>query len=196
MDEKIIELIFGKRGGGKTHLARTRLPSSRYLIYDTLGHDYSEGVIVESIDQLTALWKNTYRGNFRIIYRPLDPLAEFDQVCQLVWACGNMAMLVEEIDCFCPTDQRSLPDGLRMIIQRGRHRNITLVGVTQRPKGISRLLTSQAKKMCIFNTTEPADIDYFKEVIGERIVELFAKLQQYEYVEWVDGRDELRITKA
>lgn len=195
MNEKIIELIFGKRGSGKSFLAKHRLKEfSRYLVFDTLG-EYTAGVIFDNVPVLAAFWQKVYAGNFRIIYQPLDPEGEFEQVCKLVWSCGNMAFLVEEIDCFCGNLSSSLDLSFKSIIQRGRHKDITLLGVTQRPFNIARLITSQAKKMCIFNTTEPRDIDYFKGVLGENVVSKFEQLKQYEFVLWQDGIEELSITK-
>ncbi len=195
-NEKIIELIFGKRGSGKSYLARHKLREyKRSLVFDTLG-EYTEGVVFDNLPALAAFWKKVYAGDFRIIYQPLNPEVEFSQVCDLIWNCGNMAFEVEEIDCFCGVLSSSLDESFRQLIQRGRHRDITLIGVTQRPASVARLLTSQAKQMSIFNTTEPRDIDYFKQVIGERIVPMFEQLKQYEFISWQDGQDSLEITKV
>ena len=193
MTEKIIELVFGKRGSGKSELAKILLQQHpRRIIFDTLG-EYTDGVIVENIEELKALWGKVYRRNFKIIYQPLDPEGEFPIVAQLVWACGDVTILIEECDRYAQFQRMCLP--LKEIIQRGRHKNIALIGVTQRPPSIDRLLTSQAKKMCIFNTTEPNDIQYFREVIGDAVVTKIEQLKQYEYVEWLDGRDELLVKK-
>jgi hypothetical protein len=193
MSEKIITLIFGKRGSGKSFLGKKLIAGhKRYLVYDTLG-EYIDGVVIESFDVLKLFWGSTYVKDFRIIYRPLDPEREFEKICDLVWNLGNMTFLIEEVDCFCKPQSICMPFG--SIIQRGRHRNITLIGVTQRPHGIARLLTSQAKQMCIFNTTEPRDVDYFRQVVGDCLVERVTALKQYEYIEWLDGREELVVKK-
>lgn len=193
MPEKIIELVFGKRGSGKSELAKILLRQHpRHIIFDTLG-EYTDGVVVENIEQLKALWGKVYRRPFKIIYQPLDPEGEFPIVAQLVLACGDITLLIEECDRYARPLQMCLP--LKEIVQRGRHRNIALIGVTQRPPGIDRLLTSQAKKMCIFNTSEPRDIEYFKDVIGDKVAAKIEALKQYEYVEWLDGREELLVKK-
>jgi len=191
--EKIIELVFGKRGSGKSFLAKKLLQQhNRYIVYDTIG-EYTEGVIVQDLEELKGLWGKVYRRPFKIIYQPLDPEGEFPIIATYVLRCGNVTLLIEEIDRYA----RPLAMGIQLkeIVQRGRHNNIALIGVTQRPANVDRLLTSQAKKMCIFNTTEPRDIEYFRDVIGDTVTAKIEALKQYEYVEWLDGRDELLVKK-
>lgn len=195
MAEKKIILIFGKRGSGKSYLVKKKLIAGapRLVIYDTLG-EYTDGVIFEDLEKLNMFWRQTYRRPFRIIYRPLNPEAEIEQIAELVFALGDLTFVVEEIDCYCSAHQ--IAENFAHIIQRGRHKNITLIGVTQRPYGIHRLLTSQAKQIYVFNTNEPRDRDYLRELLGQEIDAKLDGLQQYQYVEWSDGTDDLQIGKA
>jgi len=191
--EKIILIIFGKRGSGKTILAKNKVRDRwRLLIYDTLG-EYSTGVIVTDLNELKEIWGKIYRGNFRITYQPVDPEGDFDAVCREVALCGDLTFLVEELDRFARP--LAMSRQFKEIVQRGRHHRVELIGVTQRPHGIDKLLTSQAKQMCIFNTTEPRDIDYFKDVVGYKVVMKIADLKEFEYVNWRDGSEELEICK-
>jgi hypothetical protein len=195
LNEKIIELIFGKRGCGKSNLAKSMIEQdvNRYIVFDTIG-EYTSGVVVEDLTELKQLWHKVYRRPFKLIYQPLDPDAEFPVIAELVWQCGNLTFLIEEVDRYARP--LAMCNAFKEIIQRGRHRNIAIIGVTQRPHGVDRLLTSQAKRMFIFNTTEPRDVDYFKDVIGDQAATKIAELKQYEFVEWQDGHDELLIKKA
>ena len=202
--EKKIRLIFGKRGCGKTELAKQLCQDcERLLIYDTLG-EYRHGVVISNLQELKEFWGKVYRCNFRIIYQPLDPDSDFDPICNLVntlqrrpagdtTKCEDLTFLVEELDRYSKPLSLSLPS--KEIIQWGRHRNIELIGISQRPHGIDRLITSQAKEMYIFNTTEPRDVDYFKDVVGYDVVVKIADLKEYEYVRWQDGINELEIGK-
>jgi hypothetical protein len=193
MERKII-LIFGKRGSGKTVLNQKLIADTpRLLIFDTLG-EYSQGVVCENAQQLADFWERHHAGNFRIIYRPLKPAEEINAVAGLVWSCGKMTFSVEEIDCFCGPQQ--IEDNFAQIIQRGRHRDIELIGVTQRPYGIHRLLTSQAKEIYIFNTNEPRDREYLRNLLGGDIEAKLDQLKQFEYVKWTDGSQDLVIGKA
>ena len=196
MSEKKIILILGKRGTGKSYLAMKLIENERrLLVFDTLG-EYENGVVFEAekSEQFMEFWKRIYSGNFRLIYRPLNPEAEIDEIAELVFLLGYMTFLVEEVDCYCTSWQIS--DAFAHIVQRGRHKNISLIGVTQRPFGIHRLLTSQAKEIYIFGTNEPRDREYLKLLLGEAIEAKLDQLKQYEYVHWQEGKPELEIGKA
>lgn len=195
--EKKIIIIFGKRGKGKTYLARKLVASEgRLLIFDTLCHDYTDGVVFETERwfEFCQFWKQTYRSNFRLIYRPLNPAEEIERIADLVYSLGDMTFLVEEIDCYCTAHEIS--ESFAHIIQRGRHKNITLIGITQRPYGIHRLLTSQAKEIYVFGTNEPRDRDYLSLLLGQEIEVKLDNLREYQYVYWQEGRQALEIGKA
>ena len=194
--EKKIILIFGKRGSGKSYLAKKKIEiEPRLVIFDTMS-EYENGVVfnAEKYHEFLEFWKKVYRGRFRLIYRPLVPAAEIERICEAVYTIGNCCFLVEEIDCYCSAYQIS--DTFAAIIQRGRHKNIKLIGITQRPFGIHRLLTSQAKEIYIFNTNEPRDREYLRNLLGQEIEPKLDALKQYEYVHWQDGKEGLEIGKA
>src|SRR4030042_4338734 len=103
MTEKKITLIFGKRGTGKSYPATKLIENEkRLLIFDTLG-EYNNGVVfdAEYAERFREFWKRTYRGNFRLIYRPLNPESEIDEIAELVFLLGNMTFLVAELVCTC-----------------------------------------------------------------------------------------------
>ncbi|RKY11470.1 MAG: hypothetical protein DRP65_04205 [Planctomycetota bacterium] len=194
MTERKIKLIFGKRGSGKSYLAAHLLDQYlRYMVFDTL-HEYRSGVIFDDKFLLARFWRERYQAQFRLIYRPTKPENEIAYISEMVWLCGDICFLVEEIDNYC-TSHRLADSNLSNIIQRGRHKHITLIGVTQRPFGIPRILTSQAKEIYIFRTNEPRDIDYLKSLLGTEIELYLEKLQQYEFLKWEDGSEKITIAK-
>lgn len=194
MDERKIHLIFGKRGSGKSYLARHLIKNEpRLIVYDTL-HEAQVGVVCKTEAEFYELWKRSYRRGFKLVYQPTDPQAEFGKIADLIWKLGNLCFYVEEIDSF-GSAHKIQPEFMN-IIQRGRHKNIKLVGVTQRPFGIHRLLTSQAKEIYIFNTNEPRDRDYLRALLGSEIDGKLDQLKGFEYVKWQDGNSALEIGRA
>ena len=194
--EKKIKLIFGKRGSGKSYLTKKLIENERRLvIHDTLW-EYSNGVVFENYMEFLKFWLHVYRGNYRLIYRPTDPAAEIDRLAQMVFLAGDLTFVVEEIDCFCTA--HNISEQFAHVIQRGRHQNITLIGVTQRPYGIHRLLTSQAKEIYVFNTNEVRDRDYLKSLLGQDIEGKLNQLgiDRWEFVKWQDGIEGLEIGRA
>jgi energy-coupling factor transporter ATP-binding protein EcfA2 len=193
-DEKKITLIFGKRGSGKSYLARYLVRSEkRLIVYDTL-HEFSEGVVFEDRFEFLKFWRQVYRGNFRIIYRPTNPIAEFPALADLIFRLGDCTVYIEEIDSFMTP--HTIGSEFCGLVQRGRHKRISLIGITQRPFGIHRLLTSQAKEIFIFNTNEPRDREYLRDLLGQEIEPMLDSLQQYEYLRWQDGQEKIIKTKA
>jgi len=185
LSEKKVILVLGQRGGGKSYLANEMLPEyPRYLIYDTLG-EYSRGVAFLTLQELKDFWGKSYQRNFRLIYQPVNPIEDFDEVCDLVYSLGDMMFLVEEIDTFCSS--QTISTAFANIIQRGRHKNITLIGVSQRPYGIHRLITSQAKEIYSFLHREPRDVEYLKSFIGSE-AEKVRDLPRYHYLLWRGGK--------
>ena len=192
--EKKIILIFGKRGSGKSHLTNKLIENEqRLLVFDTLS-EYTDGVVFEDYRNFAEFWRQVYQHPYRLIYRPLNPDQEIEQIADLVYTIGDICFVVEEIDCYCTAYQIS--ESFAHVVQRGRHKNIMLIGITQRPYGINRLLTSQAKEIYVFNTNEPRDREYLRILLGQDIDAKLDNLKQYEYVKWTDGKENLEIGKG
>ncbi len=202
-DEKKIRLVIGKRGSGKSVLTKHLIRNeSRLVIYDIMS-EYTEGVIFDADsvifdgharEDVSEFWRHVYRKSFRIIYRPLRPKDEIDWLARAVFALGDLTFVVEEIDAVCtPFD---MSEWMQAIIQRGRHKNIELIGITPAPFGIHRDLTRQAKDIFVFQTKEPRDVQYLRRLLGEEIEAKLVALEQYEFVHWSDRVDGLQIGKV
>ena len=193
MDEKKVQLVIGKRGSGKSVLAQHLIGDAERLVVFDIMSEYGNGVTFDSEDIpcLVAFWRQVYKGSFRIVYRPIDPKVEIEWLAEAVYVLGDLTFVVEEIDSVCtPYD---VPWAMRQVIQRGRHKNIQLIGVTPAPFGIHRDLTRQAKDLFIFSTNEPRDIQYLRGLLGEKIEPALAGLGKYEFVHWTQESEILRI---
>jgi hypothetical protein len=194
MNQAEISVIFGQRGSGKTTRAVTltrRFP--RVLYYDTLGHDYRDGVACYCLAELKAFWRSCYQDRFRIVYKPERPEEDFATVCSLVSTCGDLAFVVEEVDLYfragncCPE--------FKHIISRGRHDKVDLIAVTQAPKGFGLHLRSQASRWNIFSTREPDHVEYFRHRCSGIDPADLAVLAKYEYIAYEDGEDSYWICR-
>lgn len=195
MDEKKITLVIGKRGSGKSVLVKHLIAPARRLVVFDMMIEYKHGVCFgrEDLGDMLTFWSTHYRGAFRMNYRPLNPKVEIEWLARGVFLLGDLTFVVEEIDAVCTA--WVIPEWLGYCIQRGRHKNIELIGVTPAPFGINRDLTRQAKRIIVFNTNEPKDIAYLKNLLGEAIEAKLAGLEPYEFVEWRDGSNEMVVGK-
>jgi len=195
MSEAIITMVLGRRGSGKSVKVRNLTKQlDRVVYYDTLGKDYTDGVIIYNLDDLKAFWRRHYKGKFRIIYRPENPEEEFPAVCNLVYTCTSMHFVVEELDTYFRQGQTCRE--FNRLVYRGRHANIDMIGVSQRPFGYGRSLTSQAKEWYVFSTREPDDLTWMKKYFGQEFTAQLEQLnpQDYQYLHWVDT-GEMEISK-
>lgn len=194
--EKKVILIIGKRGSGKSYLVQKMITNCRrLLIYDIMS-EYNDGIVfgTETYRDLCTFWLMVHKRGFRLVYRPIQPKKEIADLASAVFALGDMTFVVEEIDSVCTA--YDLPETFSRLIARGRHRNITLIGVTPAPFGIHRDLTRQAKEIYVFNTKEPRDRDYLRNLLGQEIESKLDALEKFQYVKWEDGKDQLEIGKA
>jgi len=179
--ETNVTLVFGIRGTGKSYFVKHHLlpQYDRRIIYDTQS-EYTDGIIFEDFEGLKDFWAKQYDKPFKIIFRPIKH-DNFLQLCDLVYLCGNMAFIIEELDLTAGTFDNDTE--FLSLIKRGRHRNVDIIGISQRPFGINRNITSQAKEIYSFAQLEPRDIDYLRYYLGESAI-LIKELKKFHFYYW------------
>ena len=195
-DEKKITLVIGKRGSGKSYLVKHLIREARRLVVYDVMSEYKHGVCFgpEDRQQMCDFWNKVYRGGFRIIYRPIQVKEEIDAIAKGCFVLGDVTFVIEEIDAVCTA--WVMPEWMNYCVQRGRHKNIELIGVTPAPFGINRDLTRQAKRICVFNTNEPKDLDYLAALLGSDVKRIVPALGEYEFMEWIDGDEKCNVSKV
>src|SRR4030042_845541 len=194
MNKADIKLIVGKTGSGKTvKCLNLTADCERVIYFDTQGKDYQDGVTFYDLNELSRFWLKVYRRKFRVIFRPIDPMKEFEEICRLASTCSNLTIVAEELPGLCGS--QVIGTELRKVIFRGRMNNIRFIGLMQRPIGIHRDITSQASEIFIFNIDEPGDVKYFANRIGQDIEDKIRALGPYQYLHWLDGAEQIEVGK-
>ena len=193
MQNEII-VILGKKGSGKTVMARHMVSKKRRLIvYDPMRQFSACGVVLGRFEDILSYVSKNRRGQFRAVYQPEIPLdakddrvrAEFIRICDLVNRLVNVFFLVDEIDnCLPPRDREN--GFFKNMIQRGRHLAVSLVATTIRYTDTQRNLTAQADTIICFHTHEPSDVKYFRNYFGAMADDL-PTLPPYHYVKYEKG---------
>jgi hypothetical protein len=160
--ENRIVVIFGQKHTGKTYLAN-KIADRLYrgghrvvCVSPSKGFDFIAAPIIT--DARPAEYEKL-AGRSVIVKPEADETAE--TAISFAWHLGQCTLIVDEIDNYCtPWDCYG---DLLNIIKYGRHKEINLIGIAQRPANVNRSLTSQADLRIIFRVTEPADRKYLSK---------------------------------
>lgn len=154
-----VGVIFGKKGSGKTTLARSLAATARrVLVLDTLGTDYGGGAVVGRAADLDGYYQRVRGGSdFCIIARPTDQRL-VDRFFWHVRHSENVVAIVEEADRYCSPS--TIHPDLNWSINYGRQFGQSLVACARRAHRVHRDLTANADWIVAHTTTEPRDLDY------------------------------------
>lgn len=192
--------VAGQTGSGKTELVKRSMGPDvkRLIIYQPKREDagypgvYFDGLAGEH-GRMLQWWDytNDRCGRWRLVYRPRDKFDadEFDAISRLIYAVGNCTFIAEEIASYLTTrifQSVGRYQGIKNLLTAGRTRGVTAWWVTQRPFGIPREVTSEARDAYLFHLAEPVDLDYVQERFGLEARLKMDALQQYQHVHWVN----------
>lgn len=191
-----VELLFGRKGSGKSHRARAlALEYPRRLIIDPMreaggaGQGQLPGVVVRSfVDAVDYLRGVKDRPTFSLILRTMDPEDELQLVALAVHGepedppLPDVVIYLDEIDRHCGPS--TLPEPLHKLANYGRHFRVSLIGVARSPKRVHRDLTRAADAIHVGRMNEPADIDYLNDFIGSDLCERARQLQDRDFIVW------------
>lgn len=180
--ENEIITILGKKGGGKTSLAANLTNDCNRLIIFDYNREYQRGLVVSTPTQLAKELQKYYESAFRIIYRPDDSILideHFEFFSRIAYAMNNYTLLIEEIDLV--SSSNFMTEGLQKIINYGRHKGISLIGLSRRAFKVPRDLTSNSDKVMIAGPlNEPRDIKYLAEFMDTEDAEKVRNLKREE----------------
>jgi hypothetical protein len=140
--------------------------------------------------------KERFNPYMKITYSPDEEDINyiFYVTCKMIYEVGDMCFVVEEIGRFVTAI--SFPKSFDRLVRSSRHKNIELVGITQRATDIPRILRSQATKICTFQQIESGDLKYLKQFLEVDDVNRIRGFGKFEYLEYLDtGQKTYKIHK-
>lgn len=144
-------------------------------MFDRLA-EYENGFVFESFVDFCDYLQT--HSTFKAICR-FPSFEDYELGLQAVYIKTNIFLVLEEITVFA--NERYISPGLDSIIRFGRHKQVHLLAITQRCANVPKLLTSQMDMLICYKQTEPRDLQYLSQVVGERAFDL-PELDEYEYM--------------
>lgn len=152
-------MILGRRGTGKTTVARFLLKDKLSFVVFDVFHEYNLPGSKIFTEFSAWLDEMEIRGAWgRDVLRVED--SDFPAVSQMVFRIGGVSFLVEETDLFCNPYQ--IEPFLSRLIRHGRHKSVDMICVSRRPAELSRHLTANADTLFISRFVEPNDRQYLQ----------------------------------
>lgn len=175
--------FFGKRGSGKTTVIKGQLGDCRppIIIIDILGNYNDSSFIQKSeiADTILEIKKYYQKDVNKFPGQTNDPKTiinlatsdynlAVDYISACLWEIKGGTLILDEVDCFDISEAPCFDENIRY----GRNHNVDIITGCRRPAELSRNITAAANKFYCFGTHEPRDIDYFRDIFGERAFEL------------------------
>lgn len=186
LDAADIRLCLGKSGSGKSTLARSWVKTAkRVLIFNPNGEsDWEAGAhVTDSPAELVDLCAT--KGRVRICWNGVMTGGEgaFEWGNKCAWAGEDFFVVWDEVDRFVTPGQ--MPPIADNVVQAGRHRGLHVIACSRRPYRMNRTLSALATRMAVFRSTEPRDLRYFADLMGEAAKEI-PTLRDYHALDWTE----------
>lgn len=184
--------LLGSTGSGKTTLARQILPIRTYVaaIATKPEDENLEALIRRDGYRRVKRWPPDDRRDPRVVFwPPSGGLSDIElqreailDVLDDIWHAGRWTVYLDEVDE--TSNALGLDRELRRMLRQGRAAKITLVGATQRPRGIPLEFYSQATHLFFWQQNDEADLARISELGGRtnksEIRDTVAGLARYE----------------
>jgi DNA helicase HerA-like ATPase len=156
--------IFGKRGYGKTTLARYLISQivlkKCVIILDVLNEYSGQYHFTSNEDFLKHITEYKLKSKKSYVLK-LDNDEDYEFAFTYISGLHDILLVVEEADYFC--NPHYINDGFKKIIKYGRHLNINYLAICRRPPEINSLILSQSNYIFTFRQSLIRDIEYLKK---------------------------------
>lgn len=178
-----IVAAMGSSGSGKTAYVKQAIAGeSRLLVWDCMD-EY--GDIAQRAPDLSAMVQCiAKREAFRIRYvphgSPKELARRFDTFCQVAYAAGDLAMVVEELQTV--TQPTWAPARWSDCTLRGRHKRMRVYGISQRPASVDKNFLSNATSIRTGRLNFADDARCMAKMLGVRDADVLA-LKPLQWIE-------------
>jgi hypothetical protein len=199
-EQNRIIVLCGYRGSGKSTFAQTMLRGQRNIaVYDPNEdpafewipnnvHSLNRPDDPHSLAKYLQWIRDKRERSFAVRYIPEEDekgslFDDANNFCRMIWDFGanRLWVVFEEIHQIVQTaSPASMPPQLRKIVNRGRHKNISLMSTGLRFAEIPRPVTAGANLFVIFHTAEPLDVEELRRRVGAEATDEVMHLRRYE----------------
>lgn len=189
--------IYGRRGSGKSTRAKALIERARRVVtFDPMG-EYVRDLgftACQTVADIRAAMKADPRG-FRAALVPAgDFPRRLHNLAAFLWEAqagraSRLTLVVEEANLGLPNTK--LPaglDGMMRLTLQGRHREIAILAISQRPALVSADFRGQVSEMYIFALPSALDLQVIGREIGREHEAAIRALQPHEYIHVAAGQ--------
>lgn len=186
-------VIAGKRGGGKTTLAKILLaqsiPYKRLVVFDVMKQYAGMGLVCKNSTDLRLAMQ--YREP-RIIFQPVNVSIDASELMFLLaYTYRDYFLVIEEADRIAYT--HFIGKNHSQILDLGRHHGNGLMELSRKVNRLHSLPSSQATHFFIFKTFLPADIKYLEDFLPPTLAESIKGLSLHECAYYNSETEETRL---
>jgi energy-coupling factor transporter ATP-binding protein EcfA2 len=197
-EQNKIVVVCGFRGSGKSTYTQTLLKrQSNIIVYDpnedpaynwipNTAHSLKTGE--RSLASFFEWCRKKEVTSLAVRYIPEENekgslFDDANEFCRMAWAGQHLWVVFEEVHQIANTaSPSSMPPQLRKIINRGRHKDISVIATGLRFAEISRPITAGANLFIIFQTAEPLDVEELRRRVGADATDEIMRLGRHEAV--------------
>ena len=199
--DSFIMTILGMRGCGKSTLTQALAKGNRHIrkiVFDFV-EEWRGTHLVHSYEQFASIWRKVFHlEKFTIVVRFAfgTPEAEIiniqTKITRLIYLTGKdtqkeTTLVFEEAHFYFPNN-RLHPINMHLLTT-GRHAYINIIGNSQRPASVSKLLISQSAEIYIGSLFELNDMKYLTDTVGTLALEA-RKLKKFQFIFYPVGKPE------